>query len=158
MMKITNGLDTTSLENVDISVNFKNEAGNAIRATSDPNDTTASFLIRVNTMDGINDVSGNGSVAPATIAEIHWLIIPAPGAGGTVPTGKLYYVGATLNYSVGGKAETVEVTPDFLFDANSPGIYSLALATPPNAPHLPPIQFISDRTVNEGEEENFQGL
>ncbi len=115
MMKITNGLDTTTLENVDITVNFKDEPGNSVRATSDPNDTTASFFIRVDTMDGISNVSGLGTVAPSSIAEIHWLIIPAPGAGGTVPTGKLYFVGATLKYTVGGKAEQVDVTPDFIY-------------------------------------------
>ncbi|MEK7415108.1 MAG: PKD domain-containing protein, partial [Planctomycetota bacterium] len=42
-----------------------------------------------------------------------------------------------------------------LFDANSPGIYTLALATPPNAPHPPVIQFIPDRTVKEGEQVSF---
>jgi hypothetical protein len=72
MMKITNGLSTTTLENVDITVNFKDEPGNSIRATSDPNDTTAAFFIRVDTMDGISNVSGLGTVAPSSIAEIHW--------------------------------------------------------------------------------------
>ena len=99
MMKITNGLDTTTLENVNVAVNFTDEAGNSVRATSDSNDTTASFYIRVDTLTGISNVTGTGTVAPASVAEIHWLIIPAPGSGGTAPAGKLYYVGATLNYS-----------------------------------------------------------
>jgi hypothetical protein len=115
MMRITNGLDTLTLENVDVAVNFQGEAGNSVRATSDPHDTSASFYLRVDTMDGVDNVSGLGRVAPASIAEIHWLIIPAPGAGGTVPTGKLYYVGATLKYTVGGKPEQVTVTPDFIY-------------------------------------------
>jgi hypothetical protein len=96
-------------------VNFTDEAGNSVRATSDSNDTTASFYIRVDTLTGISNVTGTGTVAPASVAEIHWLIIPAPGSGGTVPTGKMYYVGATLNYSVAGKAESVVVTPDFIY-------------------------------------------
>ena len=66
MMKINNGLTTTSLDSVSVNVNFKDEAGNAIRATSDPNDTTASFFIRIDTMTGINNVSGTGVVAPAS--------------------------------------------------------------------------------------------
>src|SRR5204862_7397041 len=74
MMKITNGLDTNSLDNVAINVTFKDDAGNSIRATSDPNETTALFLIRLSTTDGINNVTGTGSIAPKTIAEIHWLI------------------------------------------------------------------------------------
>lgn len=77
-MKINNGLDTTSLDNVSVNVTFKDEAGNSVKATSDPNDTSASFYIRIDSMSGISDVSGNGKVAPATTAEIHWLIIPAP--------------------------------------------------------------------------------
>jgi len=88
MMKITNGLDTASLENVDINVNFKDEAGNSVLASSDPNNTTAKFFIRVDQMLGISNVSGLGTVFPKATAEIHWLIIPAPGAGGSVPTGK----------------------------------------------------------------------
>ena len=115
MMKINNGLTTTSLDSVGVNVNFKDEAGNAIRATSDPTDTTASFFIRIDSMTGITNVAGTGVVAPATTAEIHWLIIPAPGSGGTVPSGKLYYIGATLNYSVAGKAEQIDVSPDFVY-------------------------------------------
>jgi L-fucose isomerase-like protein len=115
MMKINNGLTTTSLQNVNVNVIFKDEAGNAIRATSDPNDTTAAFFIRIDTMTGIDNVTGTGVVAPATTAEIHWLIIPAPGSGGVVPSGKLYYIGATLDYSIDGKAEKIEVTPDFVY-------------------------------------------
>jgi hypothetical protein len=114
-MKINNGLDTSSLTNVAVNVKFTDEFGNAVKATSDPNDTSASFYIRIDTMTGISNVSGTGSVAPASTAEIHWLIIPAPGAGGTVPSGKLYLVGATLNYSLGGDPQTVEVIPDSIY-------------------------------------------
>ncbi len=115
MMKINNGLTATSLDNVSVNVNFLDDAGNSIRATSDPTDTTAAFFIRIDTMAGIGNVTGTGVVAPSSTAEIHWLIIPAPGAGGTVPSGKLYYIGATLDYSVAGKAERVEVVPDFVY-------------------------------------------
>jgi len=103
MMKITNGLTTTSLDNVSINVNFTDEAGNSVRATSDTADTTAAFFIRIDTLSGIANVSGTGTVAPGTTAEIHWLIIPAPGSGGTVPSGKLYYIGASLSYAVAGQ-------------------------------------------------------
>jgi hypothetical protein len=115
MMRITNGLDTTPLSNVDITVTFKDEAGNSVRASSDPNDTTASFFIRVDTLSGISNITGNGTVGPKSVAEIHWLIIPAPGSGGTAPKGKLYFIGATLKYNAGGKAESVTVTPDFIY-------------------------------------------
>jgi hypothetical protein len=115
MMKITNGLTTTSLDSVNVNVNFTDGAGNAVIASSDPNNTTASFFIRIDTMTGITNVTGTGVVAPATTAEIHWLIIPAQGSGGTVPSGKLYYIGASLSYSVAGKAEQIDVSPDFVY-------------------------------------------
>src|SRR5712692_5918251 len=119
-MKITNGLDTASLENIDINVNFKDEVGTSIQASSDPNDTTAKFFIRVDQMLGISNVSGLGTVFPKATAEIHWLIIPAPGAGGAVPTGKMYFIGASLKYNLGGEAQTMDVTPDFVFVKPTP--------------------------------------
>lgn len=115
MMKINNGLTTTSLDKVNVNVDFKDEAGTTVRASSDPSDTTAAFFIRIDTMTGISNVTGTGVVAPASTAEIHWLIIPAPGSGGAVPSGKLYYVGASLSYEIAGKAEQVVVTPDFIY-------------------------------------------
>ena len=110
-MIISNGLDDIALENVGIAVQFTDETGNGVLASSDPNNTDAKFFIRVDSMDGIDNIDGSGYIAPASTADIHWLIIPAPGAA-DVPTGKLYFVGATLNYTFGGEAETVEVIPD----------------------------------------------
>ncbi len=114
MMRINNGLDTLPIENVDITVSFADEDGNSVLATNDPNNTEAKFFIRLDTMDNIADVSGDGVVAPNTTAEIHWLIIPAPGAAEDLPGGKLFFVGARLSYTLGGVPESVEVTPDFI--------------------------------------------
>ncbi|RKZ80003.1 MAG: hypothetical protein DRR19_24215, partial [Candidatus Parabeggiatoa sp. nov. 1] len=114
-MRINNGLSNIQLENVEINVSFADEDGNSVRATSDANDTSASFFIKVPSMEGINDVSGSGTVAPSTSADIHWLIIPVPGSGGILPSGKMYYVGATLKYTLGGEEHTTEVTPDYIF-------------------------------------------
>jgi len=114
MMRINNGLDTLPINNVKVAVNFEDEDGLPVLASSDPNDTSAKFFIRVDTLDQIADVSGYGSVAPTTTAEIHWLIIPAPGAAENAPTGKLYFVGAKLDYTLGGEPESVVVTPDFI--------------------------------------------
>ena len=112
VMRINNGLDGVALQNIAVTVKFTDASGTAVRASSDPNDTTASFFLRVDTLSGINAMDGTGTVAPKTSAEIHWLIIPASGAGGTLPTGKLYNVGATLNYRLGIEDKIVEVTPD----------------------------------------------
>lgn len=114
-MRINNGLSHITLEHVDIDVNFADEAGNSILATSDPNNTTASFFIRVDTLDNISNITGSGTVSPSTSADIHWLIIPAPGAAKGVPSGTLYYVGATLRYTIGGEEHVTEVTPDYIF-------------------------------------------
>ncbi|MBD8528170.1 hypothetical protein IFO71_20670 [Pseudoxanthomonas sp. CAU 1598] len=113
-MKISNGLDTLALENVDINVTFEDEAGNSVLASSNPNDTDAKFFIRLDSMQGIDDVSGAGRIAPKGVAEITWLIIPAQGAGGSSAAGVRYGVGATLNYRFGGAAEQVVVAPDVI--------------------------------------------
>lgn len=114
-MRINNALDTLSLENVAINVNFEDENGVSVEASSDPNSTTASFFIRIDRMTGISDVTGTGVVPPASTAEVHWLIIPAPGAGGDIPSGKLYYVGASLDYTLGGEPQTTVVSPDSIY-------------------------------------------
>lgn len=114
MMRINNGLDTLAIDDVNVTVSFQDQDGNSVLATSDPNNTSAKFYIRIDSMENITDVSGGGSVAPETTAEIHWLIIPSPGAAGSSPAGKLHYVGANLSYTLGGEPETVEVTPDFI--------------------------------------------
>ena len=114
-MRINNGLTHISLEDVSVTVNFTDEDGEPMTGTSDPDNTSAQFFIRVDSMENIEDVTGSGSVSPETSADIHWLIIPAPGASNGLESGKLYFVGATLTYSAGGEAETVEVTPDYIF-------------------------------------------
>jgi hypothetical protein len=114
-MKIANGLDTAALESVGINVTFQDESGATVKATSDPADTSALFFIRIDRMSGIDKIDGNGRVAAATTAEIHWLIIPSPGAGGSTPAGKLYLVGAALTYKLSGEAQTITVAPDPIF-------------------------------------------
>jgi len=111
-MRINNGLDSQPLDNVSISVNFFDDLGNPVLASSDPNNTDAKFFIRIDTLDGITDVDGFGQVQPQTSADIHWLIIPAPGAGGQLSSGTLYLVGATLSYTLGGEETVMEVSPD----------------------------------------------
>jgi hypothetical protein len=108
-MRISNGLDTLPLQDVSVDVRFADDDDNPVLATSDPNGTNALFFIRVDSLDGISDVAGTGSVAPSSAAEIHWLIIPAAGAAGNLPQGKRYQVGATIRYLLGGEQKEVEV-------------------------------------------------
>jgi len=114
-MVINNGLDTLSIDNLSINVNFTDENGLSVLASSDTTSTTAKFFIRVDSMQGVSDITGTGSIAPLNSAEIHWLIIPAPGAADAIPSGKLYFIGASLDYTVGGQPESVTVTPDSIY-------------------------------------------
>ncbi len=114
-MRINNGLSHITLEDVDINVSFSDEEGNAVLASSDPDNTDALFFISIDSMDNIDDVNGSGTVAPSTSADIHWLIIPAPGASNGLESGSLYFVGATLSYTIGGEEHVTVVDPDYIF-------------------------------------------
>lgn len=114
-MKISNGLSHISLEKVIISIRFSDEDGDTVLATNDPDEPSARFFIRVDSMTNISDVAGSGKIAPSTSADIHWLIIPAPGASKGLESGTLYYVGATISYTIGGESHITEVTPDYIF-------------------------------------------
>lgn len=111
-MKINNALDNASLTEVDITVRVTEENGTAVPITTDPNDLSAKFYIRVSEKQNIADISGNGVVAPSSTAIIDWLLIPAPGAAGDNPLGKKYLVGATLKYKFAGETHTLDVSPD----------------------------------------------
>ena len=114
-MRINNGLVDMFLENVMVSVHFADDSGAAVLASSDPNNADALFFIRIDSMENISDVDGTGSVAPGTRADIHWLIIPAPGASNGLETGSMYMVGATLTYTAAGEENTTVVAPDYIY-------------------------------------------
>ena len=113
-MQISNGLTTVSLQDVNIEVLFTDENKNPVKATSNPDDPDALFFIKIESMYGIDNVSGTGAVAPSTTADIHWLIIPAPASVADYPQGALYYVGARLSYSLNGEENSTTVTPDYI--------------------------------------------
>lgn len=114
-MRINNGLSHITLQDIDVDVTFADEEGNTVLASYDPDNTEALFFIRLDSMENIGDVEGNGTVQPSTSADIHWLIIPAPGASNGLEQGTLYYVGATLTYTIGGEEHVTEVSPDYIF-------------------------------------------
>ncbi|ATG92568.1 hypothetical protein MKLM6_4410 (plasmid) [Methylomonas koyamae] len=114
-MRINNGVQGFPVENVRVDVKFADEDGNPVISSFDPDNTQAKFFIRQDSLSGIENVTGTGVVAPASSADIHWLIIPAPGAAGQLAGGKLYFVGATLQYTLNGEAKTTEITPDFIY-------------------------------------------
>lgn len=102
-MVITNNVPDKDLQNIRVDVTIRDADGNTQNEI---------FYIRVSSTSNIDSVDGTGVVARATSAEIHWLIIPSPGAGGTDGNGKMYWAGATLTYSIDGKQEVISVSPD----------------------------------------------
>nr|WP_320050528.1 FlgD immunoglobulin-like domain containing protein [uncultured Desulfuromonas sp.] len=102
-MVIHNNLPDRDLDNVRVDVSIQDVQGNL------RNDL---FFVKVSSLDNIAGVDGDGTVSRNSSAEIHWLIIPSPGAGGDLATGVLYLVGATLTYSIDGDEEILPINPD----------------------------------------------
>ena len=105
-MNIKNG-GPVDLENINVVVSFYDQDNNPVVATSDPNNTTAKFFIRLTSSATLpNRVAGSGE------EKLRWLIVPAPSSAGSDPTGTLYFVGAKLTYTTGGADSVIDVTPD----------------------------------------------
>ncbi|MCK5804663.1 MAG: hypothetical protein KAI66_17630, partial [Lentisphaeria bacterium] len=120
-MKITNGTNM-DMANLGVEVLFTDADGNPVVASSDPDHTSASFFIRVDTLENVSGVDGTGTVGAGVEARITWLIIPAPGTGGQDPNGQMYYVGAKLSYNLGGDDNETEVVPDYIFVRPMPSL------------------------------------
>jgi SdrD B-like domain/Domain of unknown function DUF11 len=112
---IKNGVQAP-IENLQINVEFKDDQGNSVLASSDPNNVTAKFFIRLVDTPGITNVSAGqillGQVAGNTNGEANWLIVPAGGAAGTTAFGKTYFVGAQISFRQSSQNRTVSVIPD----------------------------------------------
>ena len=121
-LRVNNGLSHITLENTRVDVIFTDADGKPVPISSDPENTDALFFIRLDSMENIDDVNGNGTVLPSTTADIHWLIIPSPGSSNGLESGTLYYVGARLFYIIGGEERVTEVTPDYIFIKPMPEI------------------------------------
>lgn len=87
-MKISNTTDTGVIENVSIDVKVTDEFGNPVKITTDPNDLTAQFFLRISNKQNIDNTTGTGRVIPKSTATINWLLIPSPGAATNNPLGK----------------------------------------------------------------------
>lgn len=112
VLRIRNGLATASVEDVSVDVLFSDLEGNPVLASSDPNNTSALFFIRLDSLDGIGALDGTGAVEPETTASIRWVIIPSANAGGNSPVGVMYMVGARLQYRLNDEESTVDVVPE----------------------------------------------
>jgi beta propeller repeat protein len=111
---LTNNLLTKDLTNVRVDVEIADGEGNRL---------DEKFFVATPTTTNIADVSGTGVVKASTRSEVHWLIIPSPGAGGMSADGVYYFVGATLSYSVGGQPEVIPIYPDRITVKPMPILY-----------------------------------
>lgn len=109
---ISNAVDAP-ITGFGVVVEFKDDQGNAVLATSNPNNTSAVFFIRIDNLVNVTGgITGGGVIAAQSQAEVNWLIVPSVGAGGTTAAGKLYYVGATVTYMQGGQPVSLAIEPD----------------------------------------------
>lgn len=120
-LKITNG-SPVPLTGFRVRVDFVDDAGNWVWATSDPNDMGAYFFIRPDS-NGISvgeepdewvlpDLPAAAPGEDPPFFEVHWLIIPAPGAAGEDPRGTRYQVSAEIDYQQGEEAVNVTTASD----------------------------------------------
>lgn len=121
-MVIRNGMDASALGNVRIELTYLDQNQQPVAATTDPNAVGAVFFQRTDQITGLGALDGSASIAPKSTADVHWLIIPAQGAGGDTASGRMYYVGAKVTYTLDGETTTVEVTPDYVVVRPQPSL------------------------------------
>lgn len=146
---ITNNLPDKELTNIRVDIHIND---------GEANDSSSLFYIAAPTFDNLEGVDGSGAISANSRAEAHWLIVPAPGAGGIFPTGVYYFVGATLAYTVNGIDQTVDILPDRINVRPMPLLYLdyftpyQVIADNPFTPAVePPIPFpLALRVLNDG--------
>jgi hypothetical protein len=113
-LKINNGLTDRAIEALRVTLLVSDLAGNAVAFTTNPNDTSAAFFYRLDTLTGTVALDGSSAVAQSTRAEARWLFIPSSGAASSLPSGKQYRIGASIQYVLAGQAQTVDVEPEII--------------------------------------------
>ena len=99
---VSNDTPDQNLENFSVTVNIKDETGA---------DAGPLFFVKVMSLNNITAVDGTGSIPPQVSAEVHWMLIPSPGAGGITPAGKRYFIGGDVSFSVAGAAQNMTLMP-----------------------------------------------
>ena len=99
---ITNSTPDQNLESVSVSVQVMDEAGT---------DVGQLFFVKVLSLDKISAIDGTASIPPQVAAEVHWMLIPSAGAGGTSQLGKRYFVGGEVNFTVAGSLQKMTLMP-----------------------------------------------
>ena len=112
VLRLRNGLTTSTVDDVEVNLSFLDDAGNAVVASANPEQPDALFFVALDETEGLGAVDGTGQVAAASTGSATWLIVPAASAGGESPTGRSYRVGAQVRYRIGGEMREVTVTPE----------------------------------------------
>ena len=118
---IHNKIPDRDLTNIRVDISITDELGNPKNEI---------FFLRLTTQNNIsetggdgNPVNGDGIVTANQSAEIHWLIIPSPGAGGEAVGGVPYDIGATLTYDLDGETQVLPINPDRITVRPAPLLY-----------------------------------
>lgn len=94
------------IENLLVTVTYADEAGV---------DKAALFYTSFTSATGMSgNPDGSGRIEANATGDLHWLIIPSPGAGGQRPEGVPYLVGASLSFQYNGELHTEVMNPDFI--------------------------------------------
>ncbi|TNF27105.1 MAG: hypothetical protein EP329_20105 [Deltaproteobacteria bacterium] len=146
---MSNNLTDLPLEDIAITLEI---------ATAEGQDAATLIFVGDPSLSGVTAIDGSGRVAAAGTAEIQWLFVPTPGAGGQDPAGLSYRARAHLHYRAGGVESDLASTwadftvyPQPLLDL----VYALPrwvdADDPFTAPVEPPVPFdLALRIANAG--------
>lgn len=104
-LTVFNNLPDTPLTSLKVQVFVNDSEGNPV---------DGQFFVKLSSLTGTNAVDGSGVVQSSSSAEIRWLIIPSPGAGGTTPGGKRYGVSALITAVSGSEPQNVRTFEDLI--------------------------------------------
>ncbi|MEK7382891.1 MAG: hypothetical protein AAB262_06350, partial [Elusimicrobiota bacterium] len=102
---LTNNQADMPLSSLRVTISIKDSLGNPADAL---------FFNKVTDMAGVSAVDGSGTMQPAAQADIKWLIIPSPGAGGSLKDGTPYSVTAQISYVSGGTPNVNTTQPAYI--------------------------------------------
>ncbi|MFH1723208.1 MAG: PKD domain-containing protein [Elusimicrobiota bacterium] len=104
-LTLVNSQPSLALEYLKVDIRIKHLTGGS---------ADDKFFIKVTQLQNVNAADGTGTVQPSTQADVHWLIIPSTGAGGTNPLGTHYAVNALISFINAGSPRTVKTFDAFI--------------------------------------------
>lgn len=122
-MERTGFLATLEITNNEGDANITDFAANLtfnffnLNAEGVQEDATDLFFVQQPQLQGISGIIGDGIIRPGETARIEWFMIPKTDAGGTIPEGVRYSIGAELSGNIYGQPinpEYLTVFPDII--------------------------------------------